>query len=265
MTVGALHVSALALSAAALVLASPLSAANAATIARHYQHATHYQQAAQRPQRVAHSRVAHGAHEYVARSHAGHRHYVWRNGHRYAYGYGYNPGAAVAAGVIGGVAAGYPYSCDYYLRRVRLRRLRRLWRLRRLRAVLWRLGGFGPGFHGRHFGFHGNGARFANGNFGHSFGRPLRRIGGGTAALAAVTLAALAAATMGGFGGGHFGGGAGTSVNIRRFASPSASGGLRAARFCLAKQLGRSHCRVSRAKSASSPAFGELFGRARVS
>ena len=56
----------------------------------------------------------HGAHEYVARNHVAHRHYAWRNGHRYAYGY--NPGAAVAAGVIGGVAAGYPYSCDdsYY-------------------------------------------------------------------------------------------------------------------------------------------------------
>ena len=37
---------------------------------------------------------------------------------RLRYGYGYNPGAAAAAGVIGGilglgVAAAYPYSCDY--------------------------------------------------------------------------------------------------------------------------------------------------------
>ena len=55
----------------------------------------------------------HGVHGYVAQRHVGHRHYVWRNGHRYAYGYGYNPGAAVAAGVIGGArAAGYPYCGD---------------------------------------------------------------------------------------------------------------------------------------------------------
>ena len=41
--------------------------------------------------------------------------YVWRNGHRYAYGY--DPGAAVAAGVAGailGAAAGYPYDCSSY-------------------------------------------------------------------------------------------------------------------------------------------------------
>src|SRR4029077_17036173 len=76
-------------------------AAHSATMARHYQHA-------------AHSRFAHGMHGYVANSHAGHRRYVWRNGRRYVCGYGYNPGAAVAAGVIGGIAAGYPYSCDDY-------------------------------------------------------------------------------------------------------------------------------------------------------
>src|SRR5271170_7485807 len=50
MTLSVLRVSALALSAAALVLASPLPGANAATVARHYQHAAH--------SRVAHSRVA---------------------------------------------------------------------------------------------------------------------------------------------------------------------------------------------------------------
>src|SRR5580692_12527383 len=105
MTLGVLRVSAIALSAAAFVLSSSVPAANAATVVHHYGHA-------------AHPRVAHGVHGYVAHSHAGHRHYVWRNGRRYVYGYGYNPGAAVAAGVIGGVAAaGYPYysNCgDYY-------------------------------------------------------------------------------------------------------------------------------------------------------
>src|ERR1700727_384584 len=98
MTLGALRVSAIALSAAAFVLSSPLSAADAATVAHHYRHA-------------AHPRVSHGLHGYVAHGHAGHRRYVWRNGHRYVYRYGYDP---VAAGVIAGAAAGYPYCGDYY-------------------------------------------------------------------------------------------------------------------------------------------------------
>src|ERR1700757_1088008 len=92
MTLGALRVSAIALSAAALALLSPLPAANAATVAHHDQH-------------VAHPRVTRGAHGYVAHSHDSARHYVWRNGHRYADGYGYTPGGAVAAGVIGGALA----------------------------------------------------------------------------------------------------------------------------------------------------------------
>src|ERR1700733_5232140 len=106
MTLGALRVSAIALSAAAFVLSSPLSSADAATVAHHYRHA-------------AHPRVSHGLHghglrgegldKYAAHGHAGHRHYVWRNGHRYVYGYGYSPGAA---GVIAGAAAGYPYCGD---------------------------------------------------------------------------------------------------------------------------------------------------------
>ena len=103
MTFGALRVSAIALSAAALVLSSPLSAADAATVAHHYRHTAHAL--------VSHGAHGNGLHGYVAHGHAGHRHYVWRNGHRYAYGYGYNRGAAVAAGVIAGAAAGYPY-CD---------------------------------------------------------------------------------------------------------------------------------------------------------
>jgi len=84
MTLGALRVSALALSAAAFVLSAPLSGAGAATVAHHYQH-------------VIHPRDTHGVHGYVARNHVAHHHYAWRNGRRYAYGY--NPGAAVAAGL----------------------------------------------------------------------------------------------------------------------------------------------------------------------
>ena len=103
MTFGALRVSAFALSAAAFVLSSPPSAADAATVAQRYRHAAH--------PRVSHGLHEHGLHGYVAHGHAGHRHYVWRNGHRYVYGYGYNP---VAAGVIAGTAAGYPYCGDYY-------------------------------------------------------------------------------------------------------------------------------------------------------
>jgi hypothetical protein len=174
MTLGAFRVSAVALGASALALLSPLAAANAATVAHPYQH-------------PAHSRVVHGAHGYVAHSRTGARHYVWRNGHRYVYGY--DPGAAVAAGVVGGVlgAAANPYACEYdygpyggcdygdygwggY-------------------APYYGGFGFAPGFYGGNFGhgFHGGGAHFANGNFGHmGFG------GGGH---------------MGGFGGGHFGGG----------------------------------------------------------
>ena len=49
MTFGALRVSAFALSAAAFVLSSPPSAADAATVAHHYRHA-------------AHPRVSHGLH-----------------------------------------------------------------------------------------------------------------------------------------------------------------------------------------------------------
>ena len=108
MTLGVLRVSAIALSAAAFVLSSPVPAANAATVVHRYGHAAH-----PRVSHGLHGYVAHGhaGLRYVARNHVGHHHYVWRNGHRYVYGYGYNPGAA---GVIGGVAAGYPYCDNYY-------------------------------------------------------------------------------------------------------------------------------------------------------
>jgi len=204
MTPGALRASAIALGSAALMLASPVSAANAATVTHHYPHAatvTHHYQHPAGP------RVAHGAHGYVAHSHVGHRHYVWRNGRRYAY-YGYNPGAAVAAGVIGGAAAGYPYcggdyydgSCDDYS-----------------------YGypypdydyGFGFGgpvfvgrshFHhgfGRGFGFHAGGAHFASGNFGHMGGFGGGHVGG----FGGGHFGGFGGGHMGGFGGGHFGGG----------------------------------------------------------
>src|ERR1700722_7665433 len=186
MTLGALRVSAIALSAAAFVLSSPLSAADAATVAHHYRHAAH--------PRVSHG---HGLHGYVAHRHAGHRHYVWRNGHRYVYRSGYNPVAAVA---IAGAAAGYPYcgdtyygpyygSCDDYSWGypypyydygygfggpvfVGVGRFHHRFGHR-----------FDHGFH-RGFAFHGNGAHFAGRNFGHTGG-----FGGGQ------------------FGGGHFVGG----------------------------------------------------------
>jgi hypothetical protein len=163
-----------------------------------------------------HGYVARGqaGHRYVARGHAGHRHYVWRNGHRYAY-YGYNPGAAVADGVIAGTAAGYPYCGDYYYGsyygscddysygypypyydygygfggpvfvgggRFRQR--------------------FDHGFH-RGFAFHGDGAHFGGGNFGHmgSFGGG--QFGGGH--FAGGNFGHMGS-FGGGFGGGHMGG-----------------------------------------------------------
>jgi hypothetical protein len=183
MTPRPLRVSAIALGVAALALFLPLAAANAATGAQHYRHATH-------------PSVSHGAYGYVAHNRAGARHYVSRNGRHYAYGY--NPGAAAAAVVIGGAlgaAAGNPYTCEYdygpyggcdygdygwggdY-------------------APYY--GGFGygyaPGFYGGNFGhgFHGGGAHFASGNFGHM------GFGGGH-------FGGFGGGHMGGFGGGHFG------------------------------------------------------------
>ena len=203
MTLGALRVSAIALSAAAFVLSSPLSAADAATVAHHSGYA-------------AHPRVSHGLHGRVGYAHAGHRHYVWRNGHRYVYGYGYNPGAAVAAGVIAGAAAGYPYCGDYYYGPyngscddysygypypyydygygfggpVFVGGGRFHHRFDH---------GFDHGFH-RGFAFHGDGAHFVGGNFGHMGGFGGGQFGGGH-------FAGGNFGHMGGFGGGQFGGG----------------------------------------------------------
>ena len=196
MTLGALRVSAIALSAAAFVVSSPLSGADAATVAHHYRHA-------------AHPRVSPGLHGYVAHGHAGHRHYVWRNGHRYVYGYGYNP---VAAGVIAGAAAGYPYcgdydygsyygSCDDYSYGYPYPYYDY--------GYGWGgpvfVGGgrfhhrFDHGFH-RGFAFHGNGAHFAGRNFGHVNGVGVGQFGGGH-------FAGGNFGHVGGFGGGQFGGG----------------------------------------------------------
>ena len=208
MTLGALRVSALALSAAAFVLSSPLSAAGAATVVHHSGHSA----------RAAHTSVSHGlygyvarshaGHRYVARDHAGHRHYVWRDGHRYVY-YGYNPGAAVAGGVIAGAAAGYPYcgdsyygsyygSCDDYSYGYQYPYY----------DYDYGFGGpvffggdrFHHGFHNQGFGFHGNGAHFAGGNFGHMGGFGGGHVGGFGGG-------GFGGGHMGGFGGGHFGGG----------------------------------------------------------
>ena len=207
MTPAAIRASAIALGAAALVSLSPLSAANAATVAHPYRHTATVTHHYQRP---AHARVAHGVHGvhgYVARSHVGHHHYVWRNGHRYAY-YGYNPGAAVAAGVIGGAAAGYPYcgdysyygSCDDYSYGYPYP------------YYDYGFGFGGPVFFGRdHFhhgfnhgiGFHGGGAHFASGNFGHMGGFGGGHVGG----FGGGHFGGFGGGHMGGFGGGHFGGG----------------------------------------------------------
>jgi hypothetical protein len=204
MTPGALRASAIALGSAALMLSSPVSAANAATVTHHYPHpamVTHHYQHPAGP------RVAHGVHGYVAHSHVGHRHYVWRNGHRYAY-YGYNPGAAVAAGVIGGAAAGYPYcggdyydgSCDDYSYGYPYP------------DYDYGFGFGGPVFFGRDhfhhgfnhgFGFHGGGAHFASGNFGHMGGFGGGHVGG----FGGGHFGGFGGGHMGGFGGGHFGGG----------------------------------------------------------
>jgi hypothetical protein len=221
MTFGVFRVSALALSAAAFVLASPLPAANAATVAHHYGDAAH-----PRVSHGLHGYVARGqaGHRYVARGHAGHRHYVWRNGHRYAY----NPGAAVAAGVIAGAATGYPYcgdynyvpyygSCDDYSYEYPY--------------PYYDYGdGFGGpvfvgggrfhdhGFHDHGFAFHGGGTHFAGGNFGHTGGFGGGQFGGGhfggfgggnPDGFAGGHFGGFGGGHMGGFGGGHFGGGGG--------------------------------------------------------
>jgi hypothetical protein len=206
MTFGSLHGSAIALAAAGLAFSSPVPAANAATVPHHYRYAVHPQ-------------VSHGVHGYVARGHAGlrsvarnhvdvgHHHYVWRNGHRYVYGYRYNP---VAAGVIGGVAAGYPNcdngygsyygSCDDYSYGY---------------SYPYYDSGYGFGgplfvgrdhfHHGfdRGFGFHGEGAHFASGNFGHMGGFGGGQIGG----FGGGHFGGFGGGHMGGFGGGHSGGG----------------------------------------------------------
>jgi hypothetical protein len=196
MTLGALRVSALALSAAAFVLSAPLSGAGAATVAPNHH--------------AAHPRVTHGMHGYVARSHAPHRHYAWRIGHRYAYGY--NPGAAVAARVIGGaLGAAYPYSCDdaYYGSYGGCDTGDYAWG----GDYVPYYGGYGyyPGFYGRNngygfnrfgygHGFAGVGGHFAGGNFGHVGG-----FAGGSFGHAG----GFGGGHFGGFGGGHFGGGGG--------------------------------------------------------
>jgi hypothetical protein len=197
MPLGALRVSAIALSAAAFVLSSPVPAANAATVAHHYGQAAH-----PRVSHGLHGYVAggHAGHRYVARGHAGHRHYVWRNGHRYAY-YGYNPGAAVAGGVIAGAAAGYPYcgdysygsyygSCDDYSYGYPYPYYDYGYGFGG--PVFFGGGRFHHGFHDHGFGFHGGGAHFAGGSFGHTGGFGGGQFGGGH---------------FGGFGGGGFGGG----------------------------------------------------------
>ena len=168
MTPRAFRVSAIVLGAAAFAFLSPLSAASAATVVHHPAHDVH------RP--VAHV---------YGRLHATrsvHHHYARGSTHRYAYGYGYDPGAAAAAGVIGGLLGagvagaydcGYGYgSCDDY--GYGYGPFDGGYGYGYGPGLGFGYGGYGRGFNGN--GFHGH---FAGGNFGH----------------------------MGGFGGGHFGGG----------------------------------------------------------
>jgi hypothetical protein len=201
-----LRASAVAVGSAGLMLLAPVSAANAASVTHHYHHAATVTHHYQHP---VHPRVAHGVHGYVAQNHVGHRHYVWRNGHRYAYGY--NPSGAVAAGVIAGAAGGYPYcgdysygpydgSCDDYSYGY---------------SYPYYDNGFGfggPVFFGRDhfhhgfdngFAFHGGGPHFASGNFGHMGGFRGGHVGG----FSGGHFGAFGGGHMGGFGGGHFGGG----------------------------------------------------------
>jgi hypothetical protein len=180
MTHGALRVSAIALGAAAFVSLSPLSAAVAAT-------------SATTPEAVQHTYV----HHYTPRAHT-----IWRNGRRYVWNvhsYGYNPGAAVAAGVIGGVAgavAGYPYACynwpyDGYCP-----------------AYSWG-GYYGPGWSGWGYGY-GPGW-YRHGWYGHGYGSSHPFTGGSFGhmnAFAGGNFGHFGGGHFGGFGGGHFGGGA---------------------------------------------------------
>ena len=203
MTHGALRVSAIALGAAAFVSLSPLSAASAATSTG-----------------PADGRSASRAHLCASlcppRLYA---HYVWRNGrryvwngHSYVYGYGYNPGAAAAAGVIGGIAgcgaAGYPYGCDPYGIRL-LPRLRWATTTGRIGAAIRPYyGGFGygygPGFYGH--GCYGQAATVT--------AMPAVMASTAEAPISPAETSATWAASagggfgghMGGFGGGHFGG-----------------------------------------------------------
>jgi hypothetical protein len=205
MTPGALRASAIVAGATALELMLPVSATNAASVTHHYPHTAtvthHYQQ-------PAHARVAHGVQGYVAV----HRHYAWPNGHRYAY-YSYNPSGAVAAGVIAGAAGAYPYcgdysygpydgSCDNYSYGYSYP------------YYDYGFGFGGPVFIGRGhfhhgfdhgFGFHGGGAHFASGNFGHMGGFGGGHVGG----FGGGHFGGFGGGHMGGFGGGHFGGGGG--------------------------------------------------------
>jgi hypothetical protein len=179
MTHGVLRVSAIALGAAALVSLSPLSAASAAT-------------SATSPATVQHAY----AHHYTPHAHTvwrNGRRYVW-NGHSYVYGYGYNPGAAVAAGVIGGIAgaaAGYPYSCtnwtydgscpaygwggDYGP----------YW------GGYYGAYGYGPGYYGHNWGYGHNWAGHNWGGSGHAFNGGGPRSPAGTSATWAPLPAAM--------------------------------------------------------------------------
>jgi hypothetical protein len=209
MTHGALRISAIAVGAAAFVSLSPLSAASAATVVHHPAHGVHHAAGG------VHRQVAH-VHGRVYAHHYGHAHrYAYGHAHRYGYGYGYNPGAAVAAGVIGG---GYPYCDDYSDYGPYYGSCNDYSYGYSYPYYDYGYGFGGPVFvgggrfhlrfdHGFHrgFAFHGDGAHFqgdgqfggghfAGANFGHMGG-----FGGGN-------MGGFGGGHMGGFGGGHMGG-----------------------------------------------------------
>ena len=228
MTLGALRVSALALGAAALVLSSPLSAASAATVViiistSPLSHAVHG--------RVTHApRGAHGTSHMATQAIAttfGETDIAtltWLQSRRRRRG----------RSDWRQLGAGYPYSCDYaycggygYA----------------TTATMPTTADYGPYYGGFGFGtpasamvaalaighgFHGNGAQFAGGNFGHGGSAAATSAGSAAAtpaALAAVTLAALAAATWAALAAAIWRWRRRALPLTRGFASPSASGG----------------------------------------
>ena len=225
MTIGALQTSAIALGAAAFAMMSTIPAADAATAVHHYGHAAHAH--------VAHARVAHGhVYGHVARARAGTRHYVWRNGRRYAYGAATIPGRpsrpelSAAFLAVWRAAIRIPATTPTTGRMIPAATMASetattghttATAMAHTMAVTAAMGGGYGGYggygHGRVFGGHFNGgaAHLAGGNFGH--------------------MGSFGGSHFGGFGGGHVGGfGGGHLADLA--AATSAGAATSAARIC---------------------------------